>query len=488
MEEIFKAVAQVGGIGGVALLVFFYLFKRIKLGEATPRHLTLFMWLTWSVAVLGVASYNFMHYIENKSDDDNTDDPPVYTDDHSQKRDKPIVGNQYEQLLEEPVEKQQEKIESQPLKTTYEALAEAPLSELTVTAKLMMALANGDVEALDKMISSDAWRDSYLTVGMHSMSPIEMSMLSPNAKGLGKSLQYLYEKKLIDVESMERVVSVSPVMTEAFNKLVKMPIEEDHKTLRYTIKKEKHAEAVELCQHYEDKLSLFKEEAGRQALVLKKELKIVTKRLPEDFFERDQALKQYQYVLSRDELYCHAFKVKDDLIRADVKKRGIESWRLLSEEYKDLSHELNEKYDPIADTVCDAFDIEKLSWEESIRPKKQAYRKKSVAALTNYLPQDELESDSKLSLWKNKLIVGCKPNELVGVMAERDKRWPGLYSNIVYTRTDASLRQKAYLYQNDYAIAFFQNIPASQKKEHLRFTTSDGATHRFGLYKPAAYQ
>ena len=60
MEEIVTLFGQVAGIGGVALGVFLLLFRRIKLPDATRRHITLFMWLVWSVAILGMGSYTLI--------------------------------------------------------------------------------------------------------------------------------------------------------------------------------------------------------------------------------------------------------------------------------------------------------------------------------------------------------------------------------------------------------------------------------------------
>lgn len=57
MSEILKAVGMTAGIGGLALGVFLLLFRQIDLPKATRHHLTLFMWLVWSICVLGMAIY-----------------------------------------------------------------------------------------------------------------------------------------------------------------------------------------------------------------------------------------------------------------------------------------------------------------------------------------------------------------------------------------------------------------------------------------------
>lgn len=57
MTELLKAVGLTAGLGGLALGVFLLLFQRIDLPKATRRHLTLFMWLVWSICVLGMAVY-----------------------------------------------------------------------------------------------------------------------------------------------------------------------------------------------------------------------------------------------------------------------------------------------------------------------------------------------------------------------------------------------------------------------------------------------
>lgn len=57
MSELLKAVGLTAGIGGLALGVFLILFKKISLPKGTRRHLTLFMWLVWSVCVIGMCIF-----------------------------------------------------------------------------------------------------------------------------------------------------------------------------------------------------------------------------------------------------------------------------------------------------------------------------------------------------------------------------------------------------------------------------------------------
>lgn len=74
MEEIVKSFGQVAGIGGVALGVFLLLFRQLDLPAATRRHITLFMWLVWSVAIVGVASYTIITLYGNPS----IENPPYH--------------------------------------------------------------------------------------------------------------------------------------------------------------------------------------------------------------------------------------------------------------------------------------------------------------------------------------------------------------------------------------------------------------------------
>ncbi|SNC59462.1 hypothetical protein SAMN04487881_0061 [Marinobacter sp. es.048] len=57
MEEILKVAGSVAGIGGLALGVFLILFQKLQLPRGTRKHLTLFMWLVWSICVIGIAAY-----------------------------------------------------------------------------------------------------------------------------------------------------------------------------------------------------------------------------------------------------------------------------------------------------------------------------------------------------------------------------------------------------------------------------------------------
>ena len=54
MVEMLREVGRIAGIGGLALGIFLLLFRRIQLPKATRKHLTLFMWLVWSICVLGI--------------------------------------------------------------------------------------------------------------------------------------------------------------------------------------------------------------------------------------------------------------------------------------------------------------------------------------------------------------------------------------------------------------------------------------------------
>jgi hypothetical protein len=57
MGEVLRMVGQIAGLGGLALGIFLLLFRQIRLPSATRRHLTLFMWLVWSIAALGLICY-----------------------------------------------------------------------------------------------------------------------------------------------------------------------------------------------------------------------------------------------------------------------------------------------------------------------------------------------------------------------------------------------------------------------------------------------
>lgn len=57
MEDFLIKLGSIAGIGGIALGVFLYLFKKIKLPKGTRNHLTLFMWLVWSICILSIIIY-----------------------------------------------------------------------------------------------------------------------------------------------------------------------------------------------------------------------------------------------------------------------------------------------------------------------------------------------------------------------------------------------------------------------------------------------
>jgi len=67
MNELLKAVGLSAGIGGIALVVFLFLFQKIDLTKATRRQLILFMWLVWSVCVIGMFIY-FANLFMDKRD------------------------------------------------------------------------------------------------------------------------------------------------------------------------------------------------------------------------------------------------------------------------------------------------------------------------------------------------------------------------------------------------------------------------------------
>lgn len=65
--ELLKIAGQIAGVGGVALGVFFWLYRRIKLPAASQKHLTLYMWLVWSIAVIGMLCYVASLSLSNKA-------------------------------------------------------------------------------------------------------------------------------------------------------------------------------------------------------------------------------------------------------------------------------------------------------------------------------------------------------------------------------------------------------------------------------------
>ncbi|KJZ05222.1 hypothetical protein [Pseudoalteromonas piscicida] len=57
MEQFFATLGGVAGIGGVAIGAFLILYNKIKLPSGTRKHLTLFMWLVWSICIVAVVGY-----------------------------------------------------------------------------------------------------------------------------------------------------------------------------------------------------------------------------------------------------------------------------------------------------------------------------------------------------------------------------------------------------------------------------------------------
>jgi len=64
VEELLLQWASVAGIGGIAFAVFLILFRKIDLPKGSRKHLTLFMWLVWSLCFVGVATYFLIQYVE----------------------------------------------------------------------------------------------------------------------------------------------------------------------------------------------------------------------------------------------------------------------------------------------------------------------------------------------------------------------------------------------------------------------------------------
>lgn len=57
MEELLRTFGEIAGIGGLSLGIFLILFKKTSLPTGSGKHLTLFMWLVWSLALIGIATY-----------------------------------------------------------------------------------------------------------------------------------------------------------------------------------------------------------------------------------------------------------------------------------------------------------------------------------------------------------------------------------------------------------------------------------------------
>ncbi len=80
--ESLKVIGQVAGVGGLGLGVFLLLYRRIRLPTGTRRHLTLFMWLVWSVAVAGMVCYVVVSAY-SKPSGGRVDLPALYTESFS---------------------------------------------------------------------------------------------------------------------------------------------------------------------------------------------------------------------------------------------------------------------------------------------------------------------------------------------------------------------------------------------------------------------
>ena len=70
MAEILTTVGKIAGIGGLSLGVFLLLFKRIHLPRGTRNHLTLYMWLVWSICIIGLVAYFAGQFISQKAPQD----------------------------------------------------------------------------------------------------------------------------------------------------------------------------------------------------------------------------------------------------------------------------------------------------------------------------------------------------------------------------------------------------------------------------------
>ncbi len=73
MKELLSQWGSIAGIGGIAFGVFLVLFKKIDLPKATRKHLTLFMWLVWSLCFVGITIYFLSQYF--KQEPENHDIP-----------------------------------------------------------------------------------------------------------------------------------------------------------------------------------------------------------------------------------------------------------------------------------------------------------------------------------------------------------------------------------------------------------------------------
>lgn len=60
MEKIISNWANIAGIGGIVLAVFLILFYKINLPQGSKKHLTLYMFLVWSVCIFGIFIYFYL--------------------------------------------------------------------------------------------------------------------------------------------------------------------------------------------------------------------------------------------------------------------------------------------------------------------------------------------------------------------------------------------------------------------------------------------
>lgn len=67
MEELILQWSRIAGIGGMAFGVFLILFRKIDLPRGTRKHLTLFMWLVWSLCFVGIAIYFLIQYFDREN-------------------------------------------------------------------------------------------------------------------------------------------------------------------------------------------------------------------------------------------------------------------------------------------------------------------------------------------------------------------------------------------------------------------------------------
>lgn len=69
MEDLVLQWGQIAGIGGIAFGVFLVLFRKIDLPKGSKHHLTLFMWLVWSLCFVGITIYFLIQYFNQQGGD-----------------------------------------------------------------------------------------------------------------------------------------------------------------------------------------------------------------------------------------------------------------------------------------------------------------------------------------------------------------------------------------------------------------------------------